>query len=132
MGLVCFPSSTSRRHAARRVALVLRQTAPAQAAAVLGGRAQVSAQLGTCSIVVQIGDRAVLSGALWADIKAGESTWYVCDGVLQLSLLKRSRRGQYGNGRTNADTFWMAVCMHGDACCTRSDLHVEPECDSQC
>ncbi len=75
------------------------------------GRMQVGVQLGTCSVLVQVGERSVLSGELWADIKAGESTWYVSDGVLQLSLLKRSRRGQYGNGRTNADTFWMAVCL---------------------
>ena len=81
---------------------------------------QVSVQLGTGSIAVQVGERTVLNGKLWADIKADESTWYVSDGVLQLSLLKRSRRGQYGNGCTNADTFWMAVHMRHTSFCPAS------------
>jgi hypothetical protein len=29
--------------------------------------------------------------------------------VLEIQLLKRNRRGQYGNGCTNADTFWFAL-----------------------
>lgn len=31
------------------------------------------------------------------------------DGLLQLYMLKRNRRGAYANGATNADTFWPAV-----------------------
>lgn len=45
------------------------------------------------------------------------------DGLLQLYMLKRNRRGAYADGATNADTFWPAVqpllrhcnllqCMH--------------------
>ena len=31
------------------------------------------------------------------------------DGVLEIQLLKRNRRGFYGNGCTNADTFWFSL-----------------------
>ena len=31
------------------------------------------------------------------------------DGLLQLLMLKRNRRGAYADGATNADTFWPAV-----------------------
>lgn len=55
------------------------------------------------------GDR-LLGGALTADIKQEESSWQISDGILELTLLKRSRRGNYANGHTNADTFWR--CVH--------------------
>ena len=31
------------------------------------------------------------------------------DGVLEIQLLKRNRRGAYSNGCTNADTFWFSL-----------------------
>jgi hypothetical protein len=31
------------------------------------------------------------------------------DGVLEIQLLKRNRRGFYANGGSNADTFWFAL-----------------------
>jgi hypothetical protein len=31
------------------------------------------------------------------------------DGVLEIQLLKRNRRGFYGNGCTNADTVWFSL-----------------------
>jgi len=60
-------------------------------------------------ISVEINERPLLKGELYRDIKAEESTWYVQDGVLEIILLKLSRRGQYANGETNADTYWRAV-----------------------
>ncbi len=33
----------------------------------------------------------------------------VADGVLEIQLLKRNRRGFYQNGCTNADTFWFSL-----------------------
>ena len=53
------------------------------------------------------------SGRLFAAVKAEESTWLVVDGLLELTLLKRARRGQYGDGRSCADTFWSALFAHG-------------------
>lgn len=58
---------------------------------------------------VEINGRPILKGGLYREIKAEESTWYMQDGVLEIVMLKRSRRGQYANGETNADTFWHAV-----------------------
>jgi hypothetical protein len=31
------------------------------------------------------------------------------DGVLEMSLLKRNRKGHYEDGTTNADTYWRSV-----------------------
>ena len=72
----------------------------------------VVVQLNPKSISVEIGGRPVLGlkGELYRDIKAEDSTWYMQDGVLEITLLKLSRRGQYANGETNADTFWRSVC----------------------
>ena len=63
------------------------------------------------SILVEIAGRPVLGlkGELYRDIKAEDSTWYLQDGILEITLLKLSRRGQYANGETNADTFWRSV-----------------------
>lgn len=60
-------------------------------------------------ISVEINERPFLRGQLCREIKAEDSTWYVQDGVLEIILLKYSRRGQYANGETNADTFWRSV-----------------------
>jgi hypothetical protein len=51
----------------------------------------------------------VIRGELYAPIKAEASTWLIADGVLELSLLKRNRRGNYENGSNNAETFWFSV-----------------------
>lgn len=60
-------------------------------------------------ISVEINERPFLRGPLYREIKAEDSTWYIQDGVLEITLLKYSRRGQYANGETNADTFWKSV-----------------------
>lgn len=53
----------------------------------------------------------VLSGALWRPVRADESVWLIQDGVLEITLLKESRRGNYADGETNADTFWRGVLL---------------------
>jgi hypothetical protein len=91
-------------------------------------------ELTTHAIAVHVGDERVLAGPLFAPVKAEESVWLVseslalaasepctqadaraahrpgtADGVLEIQLLKRNRRGQYSNGCTNADTFWFSL-----------------------
>jgi len=58
---------------------------------------------------IELDERPVLRGELTREVKVDESTWYVQDGVLEVVLLKRSRRGNYADGQTNADTFWKSV-----------------------
>ena len=55
------------------------------------------------------GTRKLWGGTIFAEIKVDESTWLIRDGIVEMTLLKRSRRGCYANGHTNADTFWYAV-----------------------
>ena len=39
-----------------------------------------------------------------------DNMWrHMQDGLLQLYMLKRNRRGAYADGATNAETFWPAV-----------------------
>ncbi|EFN58095.1 hypothetical protein CHLNCDRAFT_142413 [Chlorella variabilis] len=70
---------------------------------------RVAVQLSTSAISVCVDEAPVLAGRLYREIKAEESTWYVQDGVLEVVMLKRCRRGNYGAGKTNADTFWRSV-----------------------
>jgi CS domain len=46
-------------------------------------------------IAVTLGGEDIIKGELFQDIKAEDSTWYIADGVLHISLLKRNRRGFY-------------------------------------
>eukprot|EP00887_Chlorella_sp_A99_P001899 scaffold18.g1899.t1 len=78
------------------------------------GRGKVAVALSTRQLSVEIDERPVLVGELWREVKAEESTWYMQargrrDGVLEIVLLKRCRRGHYEAGTTNADTYWPAV-----------------------
>jgi len=61
------------------------------------------------ALAVHVGGLRVLEGPLFAPVKAEDSVWAIADGVLELQLLKRCRRGQYAAGATNADTFWYAL-----------------------
>ena len=64
--------------------------------------------------VVVLGEHVTgLCGELYAHVKAEASTWVVVDGVLEITLLKRNRRGNYENGSSNADTFWFSVLRGG-------------------
>ncbi len=71
--------------------------------------ANVAVTLSTTRMCVELDERPALKGQLYREIKADESTWYVQDRVLEIVLLKRCRRGHYGDRATNADTFWRAV-----------------------
>lgn len=68
-------------------------------------------ELATRRLCVRVGDDVLLQGELYRDIKADNSTWFVVpdQGILEVSMLKRNRRGHYSNGATNADTFWFAL-----------------------
>ena len=70
---------------------------------------QVHVELTPTILKITIGGDRLIGGALNADIKQEESFWQISDGVLELTLLKRSRRGNYANGHTNANTFWRYV-----------------------
>lgn len=73
------------------------------------GSRHVDVTMTSDSLDVHVCGDAVLSGELFAPIKAEASTWLISDGILELSLLKRNRRGNYENGCSNADTFWFGV-----------------------
>lgn len=62
----------------------------------------VHVQLSTRAISIVVDEAPVLSGELWREIKAEESHWYISDGVLEVVMLKRCRRGHYEAGTTNA------------------------------
>lgn len=62
----------------------------------------VRVQLSTRAISILVDEAPVLVGQLWREIKAEESHWYVSDGVLEVAMLKRCRRGHYEAGTTNA------------------------------
>jgi hypothetical protein len=70
---------------------------------------KISVELKPDYISIDINERSFLKGSLYREIKAEDSTWYIQDGVLEIILLKLSRRGQYANGETNANTFWRSV-----------------------
>ena len=71
----------------------------------------VSVNLTSTFVSVRVRGEPVVEGELHSPIKAEASTWVVVDGVLEMSLLKRNRRGNYDDGCTNADTFWYSVCL---------------------
>ncbi|KAK9834005.1 hypothetical protein WJX81_002377 [Elliptochloris bilobata] len=72
---------------------------------------EVVVQLTPSTLRVRLGDVVAMAGALWSQIKCEESTWLIQDGLLQLYMLKRNRRGAYTDGATNADTFWPAQSL---------------------
>lgn len=62
-------------------------------------------------LTVRVRGAAIIDGTLHAAIKAELSTWIIVDDVLEISLLKRNRRGHYENGTTNSDTFWPSLLI---------------------
>ncbi|GMH33796.1 hypothetical protein BSKO_01630 [Bryopsis sp. KO-2023] len=54
---------------------------------------------------------AFMDGELEQEIKQEDSTWFIEGGVLEVHMLKRNRRGNYRDGKTNADTFWRSVLL---------------------
>jgi hypothetical protein len=73
---------------------------------------KVSVSLKPSHLTIEFDERPMLKGALYREIKADESTWYVQDRVLEIVMLKRNRKGNYQNGLTNADTFWKSVLKY--------------------
>lgn len=63
---------------------------------------RVSVRLGTSDISIVVDDAPVLVGRLYHEIKAEESTWFIQDGVVEVTMLKRCRRGNYEAGKNNA------------------------------
>lgn len=101
---------------------------------------QVKVHMAPSTVEVQIGERTVLQGSWYGEIKQEESTWYIQDGILHMQLLKRNRRGNYSNSSTNADTYWMSVGLHSllaqmpsHTCSTNSSsTMLFAECCTQC
>eukprot|EP00205_Picochlorum_sp_RCC944_P001663 CAMPEP_0182608080 /NCGR_PEP_ID=MMETSP1330-20130603/2602_1 /TAXON_ID=464278 /ORGANISM="Picochlorum sp., Strain RCC944" /LENGTH=345 /DNA_ID=CAMNT_0024826781 /DNA_START=49 /DNA_END=1086 /DNA_ORIENTATION=+ len=61
------------------------------------------------AITINGGD-VVMHGDLYREIKQDESTWFINDGILEICLLKRYRRGlTYMKGETNANTYWYSI-----------------------
>lgn len=69
----------------------------------------INITLTTTTIHVAVQERPIIKGKLYKEIKAEESTWFVQDGVLEIIMLKRNRKGHYEAGTTNADTYWRSV-----------------------
>ena len=78
------------------------------------GAADVEVRIDAEHLGVAVDGVPVLDGRTFAPVKAEASTWVVADGVLEISLLKRFRRGNYANGKTNADTFWFSILRAAD------------------
>ena len=76
---------------------------------------QVRVEMTPCVLHITVDGDHLVGGRLWAEIKQEDSTWQISGGILEFSLLKRSRRNNYANGHTNADTFWRHASHY--ACC---------------
>ncbi|CAG9464087.1 unnamed protein product [Pedinophyceae sp. YPF-701] len=74
----------------------------------------VAVTLTASSIDVKVAGDPLFSGNLYRPVKAEDSFWIVQDGVLEIALLKRSRRGFYAAGETNYDTYWRSVLADPD------------------
>ena len=70
---------------------------------------QVVVKLTPSSLVIQLGEKIILSGQLYSNIKKEDSMWLLEDRVLHLTMPKRNRRGNYANQCSNADTFWRSI-----------------------
>jgi len=68
-------------------------------------------------LTVAGGGAEILAGELWRRAEAAGCGWqlHAAEGYLEVSLLKASRRGRYGAGQSNADTFWFAP-LRGGGC----------------
>ena len=75
-----------------------------------GKSSKAEVMLEPTAMRVSWGGEELLGGELCREIKCDESTWFVSDGVVELALLKRYRRGlAYAKGETNANTYWKSV-----------------------
>ena len=88
---------------------LLVQTKVAPAALQALGYVQVDVDLQPGHLWVAMDGVPLLNGPLLHEVKQDESTWYIQDGILHITLLKRSRRGNYADGTSNAHTFWCSI-----------------------
>lgn len=65
--------------------------------------------IGALHLRVSTDSVQLLGGQLLRAVDPHRSQWQVADGVVEVTLLKASRRGRYAPGTTNADTFWDRV-----------------------
>lgn len=72
---------------------------------------RVNVDLQPQKLSVEVEGEKVLHGTLFAPIKKDMSTWIIQDGLVEITLLKRYRRGLYERGKTNADTFWRSIFL---------------------
>ncbi len=75
----------------------------------LGLHTQVAVQIKVQHLAVTADGSHVVGGELLQPVVPHCSIWQVADGVVEVSLLKASRRGHYVPGTTNAETFWDRV-----------------------
>lgn len=78
-------------------------------------RKDVRVEISATTLDVVVRDERVVGGALRAAVKAELSTWVIVDDVLEISLLKKNRRGHYDDGCTNADTYWRTLLAESSA-----------------
>ncbi|KAK3265120.1 hypothetical protein CYMTET_26177 [Cymbomonas tetramitiformis] len=69
----------------------------------------VSVELQSTHLRINLSGDDYVKGDLFLPIKQDESTWLIQDGILEITMLKRYRKGSYADGKTNADTFWYSV-----------------------
>mmetsp|Transcript_10172 Transcript_10172/g.21196 ORF Transcript_10172/g.21196 Transcript_10172/m.21196 type:complete len:291 (-) Transcript_10172:157-1029(-) len=70
-------------------------------------------ELQTNSLSVTIEGQTYLRGDLYAPIKQDMSVWVIHEQILEVVMLKRNRKNQYEDKKTNADTFWYSVFWKG-------------------
>lgn len=77
-------------------------------------KSDVDVSLSATRLSIRVRGDVIVNGDLFAAIKAELSTWVIIDGVLEMSLLKKNRRGHYDNGCDNSHTYWRSL-VSGDA-----------------
>jgi CS domain len=70
---------------------------------------QVAVDITAQHLRVSVCGSQVLGGQLLQQVNPYCSAWQVADGIVEVTLLKASRRGHYAPGTTNADTYWDRV-----------------------
>jgi len=70
---------------------------------------QIVVQCTPDKLLIKFGEKVILNGQLYSQIKREDSMWLLENSILHLNMLKRNRRGNYANQCTNADTFWKSV-----------------------
>ncbi len=73
---------------------------------------QISVEYSPDRLLIQLGEKVILNGQLYSEIKREDSMWLLEDSILHLTMLKRNRRGNYANQCTNADTYWKSVLRY--------------------